>query len=256
MAADADPRLPFVPAQIRRTAAEPLYAQVARDLARHVRDGAPAAGERLPAEPVLARAYGVNRLTVREAIGSLARQGLVRRVQGVGSFVADAPVRHRIDAGEASLADALRRRGVAVREDVLEVASGPPEAVPGGPFPAFPGPVTILWVRRFADDVPWSLSLTWLPAALVGQDGHPGPAESLSAVLARRHGLRMTPAARVVGSSPAAPSDSEHLDVATGTPLVVLSGADVDQHGRRIAQVAHRIRGDRAEIGIEFRSPA
>jgi GntR family transcriptional regulator, phosphonate transport system regulatory protein len=236
MAADADPRLPFVPAQIRRTAAEPLYAQVARDLARHVRDGAPAAGERLPAEPVLARAYGVNRLTVREAIGSLARQGLVRRVQGVGSFVADAPVRHRIDAGEASLADALRR--------------------PGGPFPAFPGPVTILWVRRFADDVPWSLSLTWLPAALVGQDGHPGPAESLSAVLARRHGLRMTPAARVVGSSPAAPSDSEHLDVATGTPLVVLSGADVDQHGRRIAQVAHRIRGDRAEIGIEFRSPA
>ena len=217
MATDPDLPLAFTPAPIRRAAPEPLYSQVARDLAGHVRAGTMAPGRRLPAEPVLARAYGVNRLTVREALTSLARQGLVRRVQGVGSFVADAPVRHRIEAGQASIADALRGQGVVVREELLEAAPGPPEAVPGGPFPAFPGPVTILWVRRFVDDVPWSLSLTWLPAA---------------------------------------PSDSEHLDVATGTPLIVLSGGDIDQHGRRIAQVAHRIRGDRAEVAIDFRSPA
>lgn len=256
MAAGPDLALPFAPAPLRRAGAEPLYAQVARDLAAHVRGGTLAPGERLPAEPALARAYGVNRLTIREAVGSLARQGLVRRVQGVGSFVSDAPVRVRLDAGEASLADALRRRGVTVREDVLEAAPGPPEAVPGGPFPAFPGPVTILWVRRFVDEVPWSLSLTWLPGALVGRDVRLGPSESIADLVAGRHGLRMTPAGRVVGASPAAPSDTEHLDVATGAPLIVLSGGDVDQHGRRIAQVAHRIRGDRAEIGIEFRSPA
>jgi GntR family transcriptional regulator len=140
-----------------------------------------------------------------------------------------------------------------VRDDVLEAAPGPPEAVPGGPFPAFPGPVTILWVRRFVDEVPWSLSLTWLPGALVGADARVG---DIGALVAERHGLRMTPADRVVGSAPAAPSDSEHLDVPTGTPLIVLSGGDVDQHGRRIAQVAHRIRGDRAEVAIDFRSPA
>jgi hypothetical protein len=37
--------------------------------------------------------------------------------------------------------------------------------------------------------------------------------------------------------------------------LIVLSGGDIDQHGRRIAQVAHRIRGDRAEVAIGFRRP-
>jgi GntR family transcriptional regulator len=257
MSASADVGLPFAPAPIRRAAAEPLYVQVARDLAGHVRAGTMAPGRRLPAEPVLARAYGVNRLTVREALTSLARQGLVRRVQGVGSFVADAPVRHRIAAGHVSIADALRGQGLAVRDDVLEAAPGPPEAVPGGPFPAFPGPVTILWVRRFVDEVPWSLSLTWVPGALVGVDGSVGRVgTSVAARLAERHGLRITPADRVVGSAPAAPSDSEHLDVATGTPLIVLSGGDVDQHGRRIVQVAHRIRGDRAEIAIDFRGSA
>jgi hypothetical protein len=51
----------------------------------------------------------------------------------------------------------------------------------------------------------------------------------------------------------AAPSDGEHLDVATGAPLIVMSGGNVGQHGRRIAQVAHRIRGDRAALVVDFR---
>src|SRR4051794_40964467 len=256
MSADRPLTLPFRPAPLRRASGEPLYAQVARDLATHVRRGSMPPGARLPPEPALARAYGVNRLTVREALTSLTRQGLVRRVQGIGSFVADAPVRHRI-AGEAEgLADAMRSRGLTVRQDLLEVAPGPAEAVPGGPFPEFPGPVTILWIRRWVQDVPWSLTLTWLPASLVGHDIRFGPDTSLFGLLYERHGLRMSRAERIFGAAPAAPSDSEHLDVPTGAPLIVLSGGNVDQHGRRIAQVAHRIRGDRAEYVVDFRGRA
>src|SRR5689334_4720882 len=98
MSAPPPATLPFRPTPLRRAGGEPLYAQVARDLAAHVRAGTLPSGARLPPEPALAQAYGVNRLTVREALISLTRQGLVRRVQGVGSFVADAPVRHRIGA--------------------------------------------------------------------------------------------------------------------------------------------------------------
>jgi DNA-binding GntR family transcriptional regulator len=248
--------LPFVPAPVRRSAAEPLYAQVAKDLASHVRTGTMAPGQRLPPEPVLAGAYGVNRLTVREALTSLSRQGLVRRVQGVGSFVADAPVRHRVDAAEASMADALRRRGVAIHEALLEALPGPPEAVPGGPFPAFPGPVTILWTRCVTEEVPWALSLTWVPAGLVPADVRITPETSIFSLVLERHRLQAIPSDRTVAAAPAAPSDSEHLDVPTGTPLIVLSGGNVDQHGRRIAQVAHRIRGDRAEYAVDFRTRA
>src|SRR3954454_379695 len=254
MSTGPSPILPFAPTPLRRAAGEPLYAQVARDLAARMRQGALTSGQRLPAEPALARAYGVNRLTVREALTSLTRQGLVRRVQGIGSFVADAPVRHRI-AGEAEgLADAMRSRGLTVRQHLLEVAPGPPEAVPGGPFPEFPGPVTTLWIRRWVQDVPWSLTLTWLPASLIGHDIRFGPDTSLFGLLYERHGLRMSRAERIFCAAPAAPSDSEHLDVPTGAPLIVLSGGNVDQHGRRIAQVAHRIRGDRAELAVDFRA--
>ncbi len=45
------------------------------------------AGERLPAEPELARVLGVSRATLREGMRTFEGQGLIRRRQGVGTFV-------------------------------------------------------------------------------------------------------------------------------------------------------------------------
>ncbi len=45
------------------------------------------AGERLPSEPLLARQLGVSRATLREAMRTFESQGLLRRRQGIGTFV-------------------------------------------------------------------------------------------------------------------------------------------------------------------------
>jgi GntR family transcriptional regulator len=44
-------------------------------------------GERLPSEPALARQLGVSRATLREAMRAFEGQGLLRRKQGIGTFV-------------------------------------------------------------------------------------------------------------------------------------------------------------------------
>jgi Transcriptional regulators len=46
-----------------------------------------AIGARLPAEPELAKQLGVSRATLREAMRTFEGQGLVRRKQGVGTFI-------------------------------------------------------------------------------------------------------------------------------------------------------------------------
>ena len=52
----------------------------------HVIEGTPA-GEKLPSEPKLAKQLGVSRATLREAMRSFEGNGLIRRKQGVGTYV-------------------------------------------------------------------------------------------------------------------------------------------------------------------------
>lgn len=68
----------------------PAYDQVATQLKLLIVNGSLSPGERLPAEPSLAAAFGVSRNTVREALRMLSSVGLVRTERGVngGTFVA------------------------------------------------------------------------------------------------------------------------------------------------------------------------
>lgn len=68
----------------------PAYRQVADQLRNSIVTGQLIPGQRLPIEPDLAKAFGVSRSTIREALGNLASSGLVVTRRGVhgGTWVA------------------------------------------------------------------------------------------------------------------------------------------------------------------------
>jgi DNA-binding transcriptional regulator YhcF (GntR family) len=66
----------------------PAYRQIALDLQRRIDAGEWGAGGQLPTEPQLTAEFGVNRLTVRQAIADLERAGRVIVRHGKGVFVA------------------------------------------------------------------------------------------------------------------------------------------------------------------------
>jgi GntR family transcriptional regulator len=80
------------------------------------------AESRLPSEPDLARRMGVSRATLREAMRSFEGQGMIRRRQGVGTFViGSVPV---IDSGLEvleSIESLAARTGLAVHMGELQV---------------------------------------------------------------------------------------------------------------------------------------
>jgi GntR family transcriptional regulator len=77
---------------------------------------------RLPSEPLLAKQLGVSRATLREAMRSFEGQGMIRRRQGVGTFVvAKVPV---LDTGLEvleSIETIAHRSGLTVRMGELQV---------------------------------------------------------------------------------------------------------------------------------------
>ena len=75
----------------------PLYSQIVNIVKRNLSAGTLTAGELLPSEAELCRAFDVSRSTVRQAIGILESEGLVVRKQGRGTFVAEPKVRRRTE---------------------------------------------------------------------------------------------------------------------------------------------------------------
>jgi GntR family histidine utilization transcriptional repressor len=67
-----------------------LYTRVKRYILERIQSGEWASGARVPSENELVQSLGVSRMTVHRALRELSSQGLLARVQGVGTFVAPA----------------------------------------------------------------------------------------------------------------------------------------------------------------------
>ena len=76
---------------IDKAAAEPLYQQIKNTIQEKIRNGDWKSGQKLPSENELVDALGVSRMTINRALRELTQDGLINRVHGIGSFIADAP---------------------------------------------------------------------------------------------------------------------------------------------------------------------
>lgn len=66
----------------------PLYVQIYQDLKEKINNKTYEYGQNIPTEFELQEAYGVSRITVRQAIQALEQEGLVIRARGKGTVVA------------------------------------------------------------------------------------------------------------------------------------------------------------------------
>jgi len=77
--------------RIENSSAVPVYRQIMDQVRYQIAGGVLRAGDRLPSVRDLARQLPANQNTVLKAYDLLAREGLVERRQGDGTFVLDAP---------------------------------------------------------------------------------------------------------------------------------------------------------------------
>jgi GntR family transcriptional regulator, histidine utilization repressor len=93
---------------IRMPNMKPAYLQVKEFIQQHISSGEWRPGDLVPSEATLMQQFGISRMTVNRALSELSAEGMVRRVQGLGTFVAEL---HRI-ASNLTIRD--------IQEEVLE----------------------------------------------------------------------------------------------------------------------------------------
>ncbi|MBW5447847.1 GntR family transcriptional regulator [Cohnella sp. CFH 77786] len=69
----------------------PLYKQIQQSIRDGILSGELRPKDRVPSEQELMEAYNVSKITVKNALAALADEGIVIRIQGKGTFVADRP---------------------------------------------------------------------------------------------------------------------------------------------------------------------
>lgn len=125
MAGERDVGTP--PKALSRRDGIPLYEQVKRRVSADISRGAWKTGEKLPSENEIAAALSVSRLTAHRALRELAAEGAIRRVHGVGSFVASSAAPFSI-VRVHDIAEVIRARGDELSVTALEtgeVRAGP-----------------------------------------------------------------------------------------------------------------------------------
>lgn len=141
---------------------EPLYLQIAKHLAADISAGRLGPGTRLPSESGLMELFSVSRVTVRQALALLTRNGQVVAHRGKGTFVARPALQHDLGTLQGFF-DALRSQGVEPQTELLEFSASSGRAdrsLPEG----LDLPVRLR--RRYCvDGQPFAVVEAFLPAA-------------------------------------------------------------------------------------------
>jgi GntR family histidine utilization transcriptional repressor len=98
------------------------YLQVKQHILRQIADGTLRSGERVPSENELVRELDVARMTANRALRELAAEGMLLRVAGVGTFVAERRV-HSHPLEVRNIADEIRSRGHEYEAKVVSLTS-------------------------------------------------------------------------------------------------------------------------------------
>jgi GntR family histidine utilization transcriptional repressor len=148
--------------------ASPLYAKVKDFVLGNIGSGKWSCNSRLPSENELVSALGVSRMTVHRALRELTSEGHLRRIQGVGTFVA--PPRPQSTLIEISnIIAEITARGSRHRAEVVvleRILRPEPELLLGFEFEAS-RPVDHSLVIHFENDLPVQLEERYVNPGLV-----------------------------------------------------------------------------------------
>ncbi len=202
-------------------------------------------GHRLPSEPNLAASHGLSRVTIRRALDGLARDGLITRLPGAGTFVSDGSVKAPFVADLSNMLAHLVAMGRATRVKLLSFGYVTPSAAIADALKLAQGERTQSSVRvRYLDDVPFSYLSTHVPERIGITYSESDLASRPLLELLERSGVIADVADQTISATLAGPDTAEALGVEIGSALISLTRVVHGSDGRGIEHLSALYRPD------------
>ena len=224
----------------------PLYVQIAEGLLEQIESAELVPGDRLPSERKLSKQLGVTRTTLRQALNLLETQGLLKRMHGVGTYVANMKIdRHANQL--VPFTKGIRRRGhapgakvVMMRQELASVSIARKLNLKTS------APIFYSHRLRMVNHEPTMLEKFKVPIHIF-PDFHEQDLDNQSVyeVMERVYNVAITHADLSIEAVSATEYEAELLGVPKGAPLMLEERVGYDKNGRPVEYAKDLYRGDR-----------
>jgi GntR family transcriptional regulator len=210
-------------------------------------------GTMLPSERLMAERFGVARMTVRSELERLASKGLIYRLQGRGTFVAEAKITQSVML--SSFSEDMRARGMTPGSQVLSQEVVAASDIVASNLEVAPESNVVRIERvRTADGEPMALERAFLPSRrFPGLEDEDLAGVSLYELLERRHGVPVHTASQRIGTVALDDEEAELLGTPAGQAAFLIQRVTRASDEGVIEYVRSLYRGDRYEVHTRLR---
>lgn len=146
----------------------PIYAQLMDSIKKKIVTGELKIGDKVDSERTMSLKYGISRMTVRNALKHLEKEGVLESKEGSGTYVKRIPrIESEIvlgDDGNVSLSKQIRQKGMKSSRIVISMQRVVPE---GAVKDAFPNEELTYEIIRLSliNDHPYALQKAYIPCS-------------------------------------------------------------------------------------------
>lgn len=243
-----------------RHSATPLHQQLEEIIRQNIQDGTWPLGSAIPSENEFSRIYGMSRMTVRSVLIRLTDMGLLRRVPGKGTYVAEPKIESK-PLSQMGIREQLDQMGLPSRTALLSVAVKPASRHMAELLGLEPEePLYEVDRMRSVEEEPFSLHKSFLPLRFFPDiEKCDLEGKQLCHILETDYHFPITKRVETLESVTASPSESEILHVSSTFPLLLFETVTYTQNGQgEIPIECSRVvfRGDRIKLTFTYQKGA
>lgn len=239
--------------QLNRSDATPLYIQLKNIVREKISSGEWQPNQMIPSENELGKLYGISRMTVRSVISQFVAEGTLYRIMGKGTFVSE-PKYEIIGLQYGGLRKQLEQMGHKVSTQLLSIEKHPCNAYVAQKLNIRPGDEIYQIDRlRSANGTSISYHQSYIPSVLCHElETKNLESMQLCQILSEDYLLTQSKAVETIESYSADAPIADHLNVATGFPLILLQDQLTTSDGTIFEYTRVYFRGDKIKLRIEY----